>query len=374
MALGPALIAVKGAPSQEVEALYRRALELVDELGTDTNRFPALWGLWFVNFTRGHYADVLTTGEQLLDVARNGNDSGQLLEAHHSLWPTLTSMGRPLQAIDHLEQGLALYDRDRHGAYAFLYAGHDPGACCHWHLAVNRWLVGYPDRALEHVQDACGLAEELRHPQTTVIALWYSAWVQCQRGDRESALANIERMIALADAHGISSWKDVPNILMHAMKRERTSSSTVADLHQQIASLATTASRKVVCLCVLAELCAEWGYADEGLQTLRSIPEEHRMTFSAPEILRIEGELLLKQKQPLPAEAEHRFGEAIGLARARGEKSLELRAATSLARLLDRQRRREEAHAALAPVYGWFTEGFDTTDLKSAKSLLDTLA
>ncbi|MBI4204268.1 MAG: AAA family ATPase [Betaproteobacteria bacterium] len=374
MALGPALIAVKGPSSTAVENLYSRALELVDQLGADASRFPALWGLWFVNYTRGCYADALTAGERLLDAARNGDDTGQLLEAHHSLWPTLTSMGRPLQAISHMEEGLAIYDRDRHGAYAFLYAGHDPGACCRWHLAMNRWLVGYPDRALEHLQDACRLADELKHPQTTVIALWYSAWVQCQRGERESALANIERMIALAEAHGISSWRDVPNILMHAMKRERTSSGTVAELHQQIASLGTTASRKVVCLCVLAELCAEWGYADEGLQALRSIPEEHRMTFSAPEILRLEGELLLRQKQPLPAEAEHRFGEAIGLARTRGEKSLELRAATSFARLLEQQGRREEAHATLAPVYGWFTEGFDTADLKVAKALLDTLA
>ena len=106
---------------------------------------------------------------------------------------------------------------------------------------------------------------------------------------------------------------------------------------------------------------------------LRSIPEEHRGTFFAPEILRLEGELLLKQEQPAFDEAKRRFHEAIELARGREEKSLELRAAMSLARLLDGQGRREEAHATLAGVYGWFTEGFDTADLKAAKALLETL-
>jgi predicted ATPase len=134
------------------------------------------------------------------------------------------------------------------------------------------------------------------------------------------------------------------------------------------------AHRKVICLCVLAELCADSGYAEEGLQMLRSIPEENRAAFSAPEICRLEAELLLKREQPDFDEAKRRFHEAIGLARGREEKSLELRAATSLAQLLDRQGRREEAHATLAGVYGWFTEGFDTADLKAAKELLQALS
>jgi tetratricopeptide (TPR) repeat protein len=140
MALGPALIALKGAPSPEVEQLYRRALELVDQLGANAHRFPTLWGLWFVNFSRGEYPVALEAGERLLETARNGENTGQLLEAHHALWPTLVSMGRPLQAISHFEQGLALYDRDRHGKYAFLYAGHDPAAS-----GIGGWLGGCSD-------------------------------------------------------------------------------------------------------------------------------------------------------------------------------------------------------------------------------------
>lgn len=375
MALGPALIAVKGPPAPEVEALYLRALELVDQLGASASRFPALWGLWFVNYTRGRYPEALTAGERLLEAARHGDDTGQLLEAHHSLWPTLVAMGRPLQAISHFEQGLALYDRDRHGKYAFLYGNHDPGACCLWHRGMARWLLGYPDSALRDLADACRLAEQLEHPQTTVIALWFAAWVHCQRGERDIAIANIDRLIPLGKLHGFMPWVDTADALVHVMKGEPTNAATISEMCRHVTSkLHVTAWRKIACLCLLAELCADSGCAEEGLQVLRSTPEEHRGAWAAPEILRLEGELLLRREQPALAEAKRRFDEAIELARGRGEKSFELRAATSLARLLDRQGRREEAHATLAGVYGWFTEGFDTADLKAAKVLLQELS
>jgi predicted negative regulator of RcsB-dependent stress response len=135
-----------------------------------------------------------------------------------------------------------------------------------------------------------------------------------------------------------------------------------------------TSWRRVVSLGALAELCVNSGHADEGLHVLRSIAEEHRKSIFASEILRLEGEILLKQEQPNFDEAKRRFADAIELARIREEKSLELRAAMSLARLLGSQGRREEAHATLAGVHGWFTEGFDTVDLKAAKAMLQELS
>jgi tetratricopeptide (TPR) repeat protein len=236
-------------------------------------------------------------------------------------------------------------------------------------------LLGYPDSAIRDVQDACRLAEELKHPQTTVIALWFTAWIHCQRGEREVAIANLDRLSALARPYAFSPWVNTAEALIRVMKREGTSAGTITELYRHVASQQhLTSWRRVACFCVLAELCADSGYAEEGLQVLGSIPEVHRGTFAAPEILRIEGELLLKREQPALDEAKRRFHEAIAVARRREEKSLELRAATSLARLLDRQGQREAAHAALAGVYGWFTEGFDTADLKAAKALLQELS
>jgi predicted ATPase len=167
--MGPALIALKGASATEVENLYLRARDLVEQLDDATQRVPALWGLWYVQYTRGQYEEARTAGERLLEAARNANDSGQLLEAHHALWATLSGSGRATAAIEHMESGIALYDRKRHAGQAFLYGGHDAGACCRWHLAANRWLLGDYSRSMNALADALRLTEELKHPLTTVI-------------------------------------------------------------------------------------------------------------------------------------------------------------------------------------------------------------
>jgi class 3 adenylate cyclase/tetratricopeptide (TPR) repeat protein len=126
IALGPALDAVHGAHAEEVRISYERALGLVERLGDVSRRFPAIWGLWYVAIYRGQYQRAYEYAQQLLSVAQASNDSGELLEAHHSLWATLHSMGQPTEGIKHAELGVALYDRDRHASQAFLYGGHDP--------------------------------------------------------------------------------------------------------------------------------------------------------------------------------------------------------------------------------------------------------
>ena len=164
MKMVPALIAVKGAGSTEVEALYLRAQELVDRLGKTSLRFPVLWGLWFVKYNRGQYAAAREAGEHLLDAGQTGGDSGQLLEAHHALWALLSAMGHAEEAVVHMERGIALYDRELHASQAFLYDGHDPGACCRYHLAKNLWLLGYPDRSMTALIDALHLRRGIEAP------------------------------------------------------------------------------------------------------------------------------------------------------------------------------------------------------------------
>jgi predicted ATPase len=127
-------------------------------------------------------------------------------------------------------------------------------------------------------------------------------------------------------------------------------------------------------LCVFAQLCAEAGHAAEGLRALASIADADRLAYLAPEVHRLEGELLLCQAAPRAADAERCFRTAIDIARERSEKSLELRATASLSRLWNEQGKREEARRLLAEIYAWFTEGFDTSNLREAKALLDKLA
>jgi predicted ATPase len=370
--MGPALIALKGASSTEVENLYLRARDLVEQLDDATQRVPALWGLWYVQYTRGQYEEARTAGERLLEAARNANDSGQLLEAHHALWATLSGSGRATAAIEHMENGIALYDRKHHAGQAFLYGGHDAGACCRWHLAANRWLLGDYSRSMNALADALRLTEELRHPLTTVIALWFAAWVHYQRGDQAATKAVVERAVTLAAEYAISGWSDT-TILLPWASGVRLSRRELAELHGPMSSGAA-AWRRVFCRCALAQLYIAAGYFHEGLAVLEGISAADRTAFYGPEVHRLEGELRAKIAPSDPDGAEACFRKALDLADTRGEKSLALRAAMSLAQLWRSQGMHGEARTVLAPVYGSFSEGFDLPDLKQAKVLLDQLA
>jgi len=374
IALGTPLISLKGAPSEEVEISYLRGRDLVDQLRDESRRFPVMWGLWYVKFTRGEYAQAIEAADQLLASAQKGDDSGQLLEAHHSFWPTLCAMGKSKAALHHMERGLALYDPERHASQAHVYAGHDPGVCCRFHLALARWSRGFPDRAAIEIQEALRLAERINHPLTTVATVWFEAWLQYQRGDREAASEAAERLLTLANTHRLNPWVDIALVLRQAGRREKLGTGSLDDVRRQVDSIMATATRKVFSLCTLAELYAEAGDAAQGRAVLASIGESSRRGLYAPEVLRIDGELILKSGSPDTREAERRFLNAIEIARSREEKSFELRAAMSLARLWREQGRSAEAHRVLDEVYRWFTEGFDTADLRAAKTLLTELA
>jgi hypothetical protein len=235
------------------------------------------------------------------------------------------------------------------------------------------WVTGYPDRSLRELREALRLAEDLKHPLTTVIAYWFAAWVHYQRGERELAFSDCERLIDLAKPHGFSRWIGDVETVHRLARAAHLDHDMLAECGRQFASVPAASWRQVFCRCSVAELCAQQGFAAEGMQLLFSIPESNRSFFSGPEIHRIEGELLLKREQPAHVEAERCFNAAIMRARASGEKSFELRAAISLARLLAARGRRDDAREALASIYGWFTEGFGTADLKAAQALLQEL-
>jgi DNA-binding winged helix-turn-helix (wHTH) protein/tetratricopeptide (TPR) repeat protein len=374
LALSPALIALEGAGSREVEAAYLAARDVVDRLGDETRRFAVLWGLWFVNYSRGHHVAAREAGEQLLAAAERRDDPEQLLEAHHALWPTLSAMGQPETALGYIERGLTLFDRERHAARPVLYGGHDPDVCCRYYLGLTRWLLGYPDGALDALQDALRLVEIRSHPLTTVNALWFKAWVHHQRGEHQASAAIAADVIAMSNQYGFTGWPDAALPLTDSQAGRHPDTAALAELQHRLVSAWTGGAvwRQVFCLCRLAEIHADAGHADEALGALRAIPPQARGAFYAPEIHRLEGEVRLRRAPA--AEVESHFHTAIDLARARGEKSLELRAVTSLARVWLRRNRQDDARALLADVLGRFTEGFATADLRVARTVLDKLA
>jgi class 3 adenylate cyclase/tetratricopeptide (TPR) repeat protein len=377
IALGPALIALWGGPAAQVEASYRHADDLCDRLNDTSRRFTVLWGLWYAAFAQGRYPPARELGERLLALASDGHDSGQLLEAHHALWATFNAMGRPAVTLTHLEQGQALYDRQQHDQHALAYGGHDAGACCYGNLGLTWWLLGYPDKALGHIRAAVSLAAQLSHTLTTVITLGYGALVYWLHADHGATAETAEAVVTLCNEKGLPGYSLDAEILLARARIEQARTSEVLDaLHLRLVSpkRARAAARHTSCACLLAEAYGSAGRPDRGLDTLASLSQEQRETFFAPEVHRLEGELLLQTNLKPPSEAEQKFRYALQLAQSRGEMSLALRAATSLARLLETDRsRRAEGREILARTFEQFTEGFATGDLRAAKALLEGL-
>jgi len=372
IALGPCLGAVHGDDSPEKEVLYVAARELCLRLDDRPRLFPTLWGLWHVSFNRGFYRDARGLAEGLLGLARELGDSVLLLEARHSLWTTLYPNGDLESAEGHAREGLEQYDMQRHRVYASIYGGHDTGVCCLNFAALTAWTRGYPDRALRYTQEALRLAGQISQPYSRNLALYYAAWVHCQRREHRATVEKAEAAIANASAHGLRR-SDRIALLARLGHDGVLEEAELARLHQ-IAHPPWWLWTHTFVVCLLAEAYGRAGLPQKGLAVIAEIPEQALETVYGPEVHRCRGELLLRQGEDHTAEAETCFRSAVKLSRHGGYRSLELRAATSLSRLLAQRGRHEEARHILNDVYSWFTEGFDTADLRGAKTLLDELS
>ncbi len=371
-----ALMTTKGVASSEVETAVLYTHELASRLGDAGRLFLALWGLWRMSNGRGRYREALELAERLLAVAEADGDSGRLLEAHHSLWTTAGAMGEAVAAIPHCERGIALYDPARHAPPALLYGGHDSGVCCRSQLALAHWFLGYPERAAGAIRDALALAENLSHPPTMTMTLSTAAFLTYQMGDHDAARKAASQIITLAKAHEATRWIDVGLVILACVEaRQHGNYQRLNELYERLLarSLESPAAwRGVINLALLAECLSEVGDVDRGLTVLDAIPPEHRELVLAPEIRRVHGALLLRRNER--DRGERQLREAIEMARRRSERMLELRAITSLARLCQQTGRRGEAYQMLVEIYGWFTEGFDTADLREGKALLGELS
>jgi predicted ATPase len=318
--------------------------------------------------------------DELLSLARRQSDPAYLLQAHHAAWTTCLYLPELSACAEQAEQGVVLYDRDQHRSHKFLYGGHDPGVCAGNYRALSRWLLGFPDQAVVQANEAVALARELAHPFSLILALTFSSFL-CQFR-RETGLARdhaqaattfcTEQGIApqyLATAGLVRGWAEV---------HETRAMQGIADIRHALDQLEALRvhQRRSYYLAILAEAYASLGKPEQGLDALTkaaAFMEETGEGLWEAEIHRLKGELLLHRSSEGQDQAEASFRKALNTARRQESRSLELRAATSLARLWAEQGERQQAHDLLAPVYGWFTEGFDTADLKNAKALLDDL-
>jgi TOMM system kinase/cyclase fusion protein len=375
--LGPALSATKSWAAPEVERAYARARELCQQIGETPQLFTVLRGLWVFYFVRAEYQTARELGERCLTLAQSLQDPSLLLEAHHTYWDTLVWLGEVVSARAHMEQGAALYDPQKHRSHAFLYE-EDPGVCLLSVEALALWHLGYPDQALGSIHNALTLAREISHPYSLAMALALAALLHQCRREKQLTQERAEAVITLSTDQGFPLWAAWGTLVRGWVLTEQGQGEEgIAQLHQGLAAWRGVGAEydRSRWLAMLAEAYGKVGQTEAGLTALaEALATAHRTgeRWWEVELHRLKGELLLRRAGPTE-EVEACFRQALEIARQQQAKSFELRAAMSLSRLWQRQGKRVEAHELLAPIYGWFTEGFDTADLQEAKALLEEL-
>jgi TOMM system kinase/cyclase fusion protein len=377
--LGASLLATHGHAAPEVGEAYTYARQRCAHLEDPQRLFPVLRGLWNYHNVRAELQTAHALGEQLLTLAQHAQDAAMLPAAHRALGATWLWLGAVAASHPHFAQGIALYDPTHHRASTSLY-GEDAGVTCRSLGTRTLWCLGYPDQALTQSQEAVTLAQQLAHPFSLNLA-WCSAATLAQlRREVRSAQECAEAAISLAKEQGFPFWMAIGAILRGwALVQQGQIQEGIEQLHQGLRAHRATGAEldRPYFLALLGEAYGTIGEVGAGLTALAeamTLADTTGERFYEPERYRLKGTLLLQQASDNQAEAETCFEHALEIARSRQAKSLELRAATSLARLWQQQGKHQEAHALLAPVYGWFTEGFDTADLQEAKALLDALA
>ena len=375
LSLGSGLSAVNGWGSPEAERAYGRARQLCERLGDPPELFPALFGLCTVHQLRGEYRAAYELGEQLLRRAKSAPNPAVFMSAHSALGVTLYFTGELLLAREHLEKAISLYDpeRDRPLGNA------DAGVTSRSWMAYTLWTLGYPDQALKRISEALVLAQGRSHPFSLAFAEMFAGFVRQFRREARAVQETAERVLALSVEWGFTHFLGAATLMRGwAMATQGHNEEGIAQIHEGLAGVRASGielGRPSYHL-MLADACRQADRFEDGLSAVTealAAADEHEERVNEAEMHRLRGELLLKQDHPNVAEAQGCFQHAIEIARTRSARSWELRATMSLARLLAKQGHRDEARAMLAEIYGWFTEGFDTADLKDARALLDEL-
>jgi predicted ATPase len=374
--LGQALTVTKGFAAPEVGHTYARARELCQQVEETPQLFPVLRGLWNFYLLRGELRTARELAEQLLSLAQRTHDPALLQQAHSALAGALVHLGEFSATQAHLQQGLALYDPTQHRALA-LRLGMDLGVFFLAYMTRPLWLLGYPDQALRRSHEALTLAQELAHPFSLAYALTFAAWVHQFRREGQATQARAETLCALAREQGFAFLLAVGMATRGwALAEQGQSIAAIVQIREGLAAYRATGAEadRAYFLALLAEAYGRGKRNDEGLAVLEealALMGHHTSVIWEAELHRLKGALLLAHSAENQAEAEACFHHALAVAHHQQAKSLELRAAMSLGRLWQHQRKTEHARQLLTGVYAWFTEGFDTADLQEAQALLE---
>jgi len=381
VALITPLIHVKGYSAQETKAAAERArvlieqAELVGEPPEDALLlFSVLYGVWTSNLVAANGNPVRDLSEQFLALAEKQSAAAPLLIAHRIMGISLAFIGEIAKSRMHLDRAIALYDPAEHRSLATRF-GVDSAVSSLSYRSWVLWFLGHPEAALADADQAIRDARRLGQAPTLMYALWHASVTQTECGNYAATTAQLEEAIALADEKGAAFWKGLATMVGG---RVLTLTGDVLNAIQVVTSgiaAVQSAGGRILLAVHLASLArahAEQGQFDDAWRSIGEAMALDERWWQA-EVTRVAGEIALLEPERDTAKAERYFQDALAVARQQQAKSWELRAAMSMARLRRDQDRRDEARELLGPVYGWFTEGFDTLDLREAKALLDDL-
>jgi class 3 adenylate cyclase/predicted ATPase len=377
--LGPALMSVHGWSAPEVGVVFERAEDLARQLENSVDLAPPLAGLWLFHTARGQFSRASEITNELFNVARTLDDPDILLQAHHCAWPIRWFRGEIGDAKAHTDAGLNLYDEDRHARHRFLYLGHDPAVCALSIKSILQWLLGYPTQGAQLERDAIDLARRLQHAPSLAHALMFVCQGQTARNDPAAAMNTATELLTLSEEHGLSQTRAFALVYLGwAIGQTKDVARGVQCLEEALAVFKGLGLRSNLCLaiCLFAETYFTGGRYESAMDQVNqaiTTSSETGDRWCLP-LTYMTHARLLQQTDPNADAAEASLRMALQTARQQKAKSWELRVAMSMARLWRDQGKRQQARELLAPVYGWFTEGFDTRDLKEAKALLDTLS
>jgi predicted ATPase len=382
LTLGRALMATRGWAAEDVEKTYTQARELCQQVGEPAQLFQVLWGLRTLYTARGEIQRTHALVEEMLALAQRQHDAALLLEAHFALGYYLYWQGELGTARMHLEQSLACDNPRQHHTLAFVHSVSDPGVRCLTVSAIVLVLLGYPDQALQRNNDALALARKLAHPFSLAYALNAATWLHQLRREPALAQERAEALLALCHEQGFALYQTVGSLLRGwALAEQGQAVEGVAQMHEGLTTRRTIGA-KGTDTCYLAMLAEGYGRSEQPEEGLKILAEalaavdQSGVRFYEAELYRLQGELLLMQAGTghEVQEAEACFRQALAVTRRQQAKWLELRAAISLSRLWQHQGKRAEARQLLAEIYGWFTEGFETPDLRETQALLAELS
>ena len=379
LTLGFSLQSALSWAAPETGTTFNRARQLCEQLGNDPRLFAALSGVALYHIIRAEYETAQGLFAQLLQLAEQAQEPVLLVVASTFLAHAHYYQGDLVSARQQYERALVLDRREYHEAYLSVF-NEDLGITARREHSWCLWMLGYAERALALAQESITLAEQISHPFSLGGAHFARGTVLALLRDWQSSQKECEKVFVLAEEYGLGDMLNYANALIALnLAYQSPTEAALERAKQAIASqLATGVTLALTWfLALLGEVFWLAGRCAEGLETIAealALVERTGERFAEAEIWRIKGELLLQAAaSQAQAEAEGCYHQALEIARRQSAKAWELRAATSLARLWQQQGKREAARQMLAEIYGWFTEGFATADLRDAQALLAEL-